>query len=125
MLRRILERYRLAVREARFVRVSLLLALGLVLLGWGLALWFVLPRLETSPFFALHYTIYFGVDRIGAPWRLLAYPALGTLILLANLAVSIRSYERDRLTAAFLMALTVLLEALLLFTTFLTVLLNL
>lgn len=125
MLRRILERYRLAVREARFVRVSLLLALGLNLLVWALALWFVLPRLETSPFFALHYTIYFGVDRIGPPWRLFAYPALGTAILLANLTIGVRTYERDRLTAAFLMALTVLLQALLAVTTFLTVLLNL
>lgn len=124
MLRRFFERYRLMVREARFIRVSLLLAAGLNLLTWLLLLWFVLPRISTSPFFALHYTIYFGVDRVGAPWEIAYTPLLGTLILLVNAILISKVYIKDRLAGAFLMALTIMLEGLLLFMTFLTILLN-
>lgn len=124
MIARFFERYRLAIREARFIRVSLLLSLGLNLLNWILVIWFVAPRLSTSPFFALHYTIYFGVDRIGPPWGLAQLPALGTLIFAVNLIVAVRSYAHDRLTGAFMMAAAVLFQALLLFAAFLTVLLN-
>ena len=125
MIARFFEHYRLAIREARFIRVSLLLAASLNLLNWILVFWFVIPRLATDPFFALHYTIYFGVDRIGPPWGLARLPALGTLIFAVNLITAIRSYVHDRLTSAFMMAATLLFQALLLFATFLTVLLNL
>jgi len=93
-------------------------------LAWVLFLWFVVPRISTSPFFALHYTIYFGVDHVGEPWRVGAIPLLGTAILLANTALMSKVYVKDRLTGTFLMAVTVLFEGLLLFVTFLTILLN-
>lgn len=125
MFRRLFERYRLAIREARFIRVSLLLAVGINLLNWALALWFVLPRLATNPFFALHYTVYFGVDRIGAPWGLLQLPLIGLLLLLLDSALAAWLYAKDRLASAFLTALALLLTGLLLFLTFLTILLNL
>ena len=119
------ERYRLHAREARFVRIALLLSLGLNLLSWALALWFVVPRLKTSPFFALHYTVYFGVDRIGPPWGLLRMPLLGLGLLIVNVIVTGRLYRSERLAGAFFMALTLLLEALVLTLTFLSILLNL
>ncbi|MFA5854076.1 MAG: hypothetical protein WC866_03235 [Patescibacteria group bacterium] len=119
------ERYRLHAREARFVRFALLLSLGLNLLAWGIALWFVVPRLATSPFFALHYSVYFGVDRIGPPWGLLRTPLLGLALFAANLAITFRLYRTERLAAAFFMALTLLLEGLILVLTFLSILLNL
>ncbi len=119
------ERYRLHAREARFVRLALLLSLGLNLLTWTLALWFVLPRLKTSPFFALHYTVYFGVDRIGPPWGLLRMPLLGLALLVVNVIVAVRLYRNERLASAFFMAMTLLLEFLVLILTFLSILLNL
>lgn len=125
MIRAFIERHRLAVREARFVRASLLLSAGMNLLEWTLTLWFVLPRLATSSFFALHYTVYFGIDRIGPPWMLLTAPSLGFAILLMNGWVAARLFPRDRLAASFVAALTILLEALLLAVALLTVLLNL
>lgn len=125
MLAKLFERHRLHVREARYVRFALLLAAGINLLTWILALWFVMPRLSTSPFFALHYTVYFGVDRIGAPWELLRLPLLGLLILALDAAFSVKFYEKDRLASAFVMTLALLLVSLLCLVTFLTVLLNL
>ena len=124
MIGRFFEHYRLAIREARFIRVSLLLAVGMNLLSWMIFLWFVIPRLSTRPLYALHYTIYFGVDRIGAPWHIGATPLLGSLMLLVNVIIVMKLYLKDRMTGSFLMAITVLLEALLLFMTFLTLLLN-
>ncbi len=112
------------MREARFIRVSLLLAAGLNLLNWALAAWFIVPRIGMTPFFALHYTVYFGVDQVGAAQGLATLPILGTLILLVDSALMARLYVKDRLAGAFLTALALLLEALLLFTTFLTILLN-
>ena len=125
MFGRLFERHRLHLREARYVRVALLLAAGVNLLTWILALWFAVPRLQTSPFFALHYSVYFGVDRIGAPWQLLRLPALGLMILAFNAWFSVRHYEKDRLASAFVMTLALLLVSLLCLVTFLTVLLNL
>ena len=124
MLDRFFERYRLLAREARFVRVSLLLSAGLNLLTWVLTLWFAVPRLKTSPFFALHYTVYFGVDEIGAPWKLLYFPLLGLLILAVNAVLAVRLYRGERFASAFLAALTLLVVALLSIVSFLTVLLN-
>ena len=125
MFGRLFERHRMHLREARYVRVALLLAAGVNLLTWLLTLWFVVPRLRTSPFFALHYTIYFGVDQIGAPWKLLGLPLLGLAILALDASFSVRHYEKDRLASAFVMTLALLLESLLCLVTFLTLLLNL
>lgn len=125
MFGRLFERHRLHLREARYVRFALLLATGINLLTWAFTLWFVVPRLDTSPFFALHYTIYFGVDRIGAPWKLLALPSLGFLILAVDAWFSVRHYDKDRLASAFVMTLAVLLESLIALVAFLTLLLNL
>jgi hypothetical protein len=124
MFDRLFERYHLHAREARFIRVFLLLALGLNLLAWALTLWFAVPRLRTSPFFALHYTVYFGVDQIGAPWKLLFLPLTGLVILAVNAALCLRLYRHERLAAGFLASLSPLIEALLLLVSFLTVLLN-
>lgn len=124
MFDRFFERYRLLAREARFIRVSLLLSAGLNLLTWALTLWFALPRLKTSPFFALHYTVYFGVDQIGAPWHLLFLPLQGLVILAVNAVLAVRLYRGERFASGFLSALTMLLESLLLLVSFLTVLLN-
>lgn len=123
MFARFMERSRLAIREARAVRVSLLLATGLNLLAWVMAVWFVVPRLGNS-FLALHYNIYFGTDRIGAPWRLVRGPAIGTLILFLNAGLAVGFYVRDRLASAFLMLLAMFLQMLVVASTFLVILLN-
>jgi hypothetical protein len=124
MIGRLIEHYRLAIREARFIRVSLLLAAALNLLAWILVLWFVLPRFTEAPVFALHYTVYFGVDRIGPSWRLASTPLLGTAIVLTGAALTAGSYRRSRHAAAMAAAVTLGLEALLFAASFLNVLLN-
>ncbi len=126
MLRSLFSHYKLAIREARFIRVSLLLAASLNALHWMLVLWFIVPRLSgDADFFVLHSTIYFGVDRIGEAWRLIGEPLFGTGLLVLNAAVASFFYVKDRLASAFLAGLSILLEALLLTTSFFLVLQNL
>jgi hypothetical protein len=125
MFDRLFERYRLQVREARFVRLALLLSLILNVLTWGLALWFVIPRLSASPLFALHYTVYFGPDRLGPAWGLLRTPFLGAALLAVNFAVTSKFYRQERLVSAFFGAVTILFEALLFVLSLLSILLNL
>ena len=124
MVREHLARLRLALREARTVRVSLLIAGAMNLLAWILFFWFVLPRLSTAPFFSLHYTVYFGVDRIGAPWRLVSLPAIGLVVLLVNAVLIARLYVHERLAATLVTIATVFFEAMLLWTGLLNILLN-
>jgi len=124
MFRVLAERARLAVREARFTRVSLLLAAGLNIMTWAFVLWFVLPRTEAEPVFALHYTVYFGVDRIGPVWRLGTFPLLGSGILLVNALVAARAYVGDRLASALFAGLTALFQALLFVSSYILILLN-
>lgn len=115
---------RLALRETRVIRVSLLVSVGMNLLSWAVYAWFVAPRIATAPFFALHYTVYFGVDRIGAPWRLVSLPAIGLVFLIVNAFLTGRIYVEDRLAASLVMAATLFFEAMLLWVGFLNVLLN-
>jgi hypothetical protein len=118
------DHYRLAVREARVVRVSLLLSVAVLVLHLILAFWFIVPRLG-APIFVLHYTVYFGPDQVGPAWQLLAAPGLGALILLVNAALTAHFYVRNRWAGLFLSALSFFLQLLLAVSTFLIVLLNL
>jgi hypothetical protein len=124
MWRAFFDRYRLAVREARVIRVSLLLSVAVLVLHLILVTWFIAPRLG-APFFALHYTVYFGVDQVGPAWQLLAAPGLGALILLVNAALATHFYVQNRWAGLFLSALSFFLQLLLAVSTFLIVLLNL
>lgn len=112
------------MREARVIRVSLLLSAAVLVLHLILAIWFLLPRLG-NPIFALHYTVYFGVDQVGPPWQLLAAPGFGALILLVNSALATHFYVRNRWAGFFLSGLSFFLQLLLAVSTFLIVLLNL
>lgn len=115
---------RLALREARVIRVSLVVAFSMNILSWIMFVWFVLPRLANSPFFALHYTVYFGVDLIGAPWRLVTMPLIGLVILLMNTFLVSHLYIKDRLSATLVVIATLFFEMMLLWSVFLNILLN-
>lgn len=124
MLSAVIDRGRLMMREARVIRYAFLSSVTVLALHLALVAWFILPRLGL-PLFALHYTVYFGVDAAGPAWRLLDGPALGALILLANVAVTPYAYVRSRWAGIFLALLTLGLQLLLAVSTFLIILMNL
>lgn len=67
---------------------------GLLLLaGWYEVLRYIHPTTEQI---FLHYNIVFGVDLIGAWWKLYLLPAGGLLIFLVNHLLSLHFYGDDR-----------------------------
>lgn len=99
------------------------------MLGAGLALnaaqWLFLfiqvkPHAEPIP---LHYTITFGIDRIGQWYSAYMLPLSGTIMLGMNVALTSLTVEHQRVTAMFIawlslfMQLTLLVAAILIFRT--------
>ena len=66
----------------------------------------ILPLAAETPFIALHYNIYLGVDRFGPVYRIFFLPALGAFFLLVNLLVQARSFRTQKTLALFFAAAT-------------------
>lgn len=113
------------VRESLLVRRTLFVSLLLLVLMWVLPIWRILPLAEYTPFIALHYNIYLGVDRFGPVWQILLIPMLGTVFFFLNLFVEARAYRTQKTLAYFFAAATPLLELILLGALILIVLINL
>lgn len=67
---------------------------------------------QTDPI-SLHYTIAFGIDRIGPWYMAFLIPASGTALLVTNTVVAASLVERQPFTANFTLALTVFLNLIL------------
>lgn len=80
----------------------------------------VKPRTDPIP---LHYTITFGIDRIGPWYTAFILPFSGTIMLGINIVLASLTVEHQRVTATFiawlslLMQLTLLAAAILIFRT--------
>jgi len=62
----------------------------------------------------LHYTVYFGIDYLGAWYNLYTMPAVGTFIGLVNFGLLFFFYRREIMVGYFLSGVTLLVQALLL-----------
>lgn len=76
-------------------RLSQLLVLIGILLVVAQWLLIVLGISFTQENVFLHYTVYFGVDRAGAPAQLLWIPGVATAILLTNTICALASRSRN------------------------------
>ena len=64
----------------------------------GAVWWYVLANIHpSSEQFFLHYNVVFGVDLIGAWWKIYLLPAVGLLVLLLNYILGLYFYREDRL----------------------------
>lgn len=88
----------------------------LLLRTWGL-------RGEVTQF-ALHYTIYFGIDRLGAWWQIFRGPFAGLVVLVINLALAGFMLARERAWSLVVGVATALLEVLILLGAIVVILLN-
>lgn len=89
-----------------------------------LPIWRILPLGAESPFIALHYNIYLGVDRFGPIWHIFFLPALGLLFLVLNLTIEAWAYRTQKTLSFFFAATTPFLELVLLAAMVLIVLIN-
>lgn len=100
--------------------LSVLFLLGTILLP----VWRILPLIEETPYIALHYNIYLGVDRFGPLYQIFFLPGLGLLFLLLNLFIEARAYRQQKTLSLFFAAATPLLECILFIAMVLIVLIN-
>jgi len=92
---------------------------------FALPVWRILPMAGETPFIALHYNIYLGVDRFGPVNALFYIPVLSLGFLLFNLTVQAYSYRRQKTLTLFFAAATPVITFVLLVAMTLIVLINL
>lgn len=90
----------------------------------ALPIWRILPLEAESPFIALHYNIYLGVDRFGPIWHIFFLPALGLLFLVLNLLIEAWAYRTQKPLSFFFAVATPFLQLVLLSAMVLIVLIN-
>jgi hypothetical protein len=98
--------YLAVVRSSRFVRdrlfmSALLVAVGFVVLMWGVILIRVRPTTFPVP---VHYTTLGGFDALGSWYQPMLASLYATILVLANIALSYLSYQRSRMASFFLLA---------------------
>ncbi len=113
---------RIFVRD-RLVFVNCIIALSLQFITWVVLLWQGLV-LRTSELLPLHYTIYFGIDRLGAWYEIFVPVLLGFLVFLINSIVIALVYEKQRFFAYVFVLGTVFVELVVLAASFFILFLN-
>jgi hypothetical protein len=88
--------------ENAFIKNFLIGSIFLLIIGWGLLLYFIRPR-ETS--LILHYNVYFGVDLLGAWWQAYALQGVATILFVAHVLLSYSFYQRKDRFAAYILLL--------------------
>lgn len=88
--------------------------------GSNAALWLLLllaVRPSAEPV-TLHYTIYFGVDRVGAWYQLFLVPLAGLIVLAVNAGLSATYRRREALIGLLLAGSTLVFQVLLILAVF-------
>lgn len=99
--------------------VSLLVGAAVVNVGTWVYLALLIGPQEQPVF--LHYNIYFGVDLIGAWYRIFYMPAIGTVILILNLLGARYMYRQEKAIGMTVLGITVFFELVLLLASLLIV----
>ena len=94
----------------RLVPYTTALSILFLLITFILPVWRLLPLAEQTPFIALHYNIYLGVDRFGGVYQIFFLPLLGLFFLLLNLSIQAGAYKNQKMLSFFFAAATPLLE---------------
>lgn len=109
------KQYFLKLRSVAFwqnsvMKWSVVSIVGIVVVQWGL----ILSTYQSGGFVPWHYTVYFGIDRVGSWYSLLLYPCIGTVVALSNTIGIILLYYRRRLFAQVLLLMTIAIQVVLL-----------
>lgn len=95
--------------QSRAMRAWLVLCWSMVLGSYGLIGWVIFPARNEIFVFPFHYTIYFGIDRVG-PWYSTFTPAVfATLILVMNIILLSFISEKDKLVSRVIAIVTIVL----------------
>lgn len=94
----------------RLVPYTTVLSVLFLFITFALPVWRLLPLAQQTPFIALHYNIYLGVDRFGSVYQIFFLPSLGLFFLLLNLFIQAYAYKNQKMLSLFFAAATPLLE---------------
>lgn len=119
----VISRLRAAVRGPLMLG-WLALCLLLLAASYGTIGWVVWPLRLEERIFTVHYTIYFGVDRVGPWWQVFLPAYLATGIFLINLGLVAAFAEKQPLVSRVAAAITVAILLALLAASALVALLN-
>lgn len=104
------------IHAIRGMAFGLVLAALLNLLQWLFIYLRVKPRPDPIP---LHYTITFGIDRIGPWYSAYLLPLSGAMILFLNVLLTLIVLEHHRVTGMFIVILSMFMQLVLLAAAFL------
>jgi len=97
-------------QKNRLIQISTGISVLFLLGTFFLPVWRILPFAQETPFIALHYNIYLGVDRFGPLNQIFFLPGVGLALLVLNLIIEARFYRQQKTLSLFFAAATPLLE---------------
>lgn len=99
------------------------IAIALLMVVFAIPFWKLYPEISTKPAVPLHYNIHFGVDLIGAWWRVFMPSIIGLAILIVNTILASVYWKKQKMLSYYsLIAVPVLMTFLLLASLFITLL---
>jgi hypothetical protein len=101
------------MHRVRFFRFAWITSALLVVAQAALPAWRILPLVYGQTAVPLHYNIHFGVDTIGAWWRIFTVPVVGLAFLLLNAGLAKFFFKRERALSVVAAASTLTLEVIL------------
>lgn len=73
--------------------------------------WLLVGQAEQAQaFIPWHYTVYFGIDRVGLWWQLTVYPAFAAAVLLLNVLLAAGLYHQRRQFAYMVISMAVIVQ---------------
>ncbi|MDD4995649.1 MAG: hypothetical protein PHW53_04285 [Patescibacteria group bacterium] len=77
---------------------------------WILATVKIAPLSGEGAFLPLHYNIYFGIDLIGAWYKIFAIPGAGTVFFIVNCVLAAIFYKKEKVLSYFAAAANFILS---------------
>jgi hypothetical protein len=105
----------------RFAMALISISFVLVLFSAGYVFWYIRP---TDAQIFLHYSVLFGVDRVGKWWEVYRIPATGLGIFVTNTLLALAVYRQNNAMAYVLLLMSLLTQVFLVVAAILVVFLN-
>lgn len=119
------ERIKTLWKAERKVRLLLLFAFLVWLLIPIVSFIYLRPGAEEGQYLPLHYNIFFGIDEYGPWYSVFQLPTFGLFVLLLNIYLAAKFFERERILSLFFVCLTLAVQIILFFAVYFIILLNL
>lgn len=107
-----------------FFRLVALFSAVLIVCEIALISWRIVPMIYGQTAVPLHFNTHFGVDTVGAWWRIYTVPAVALILLVGNMFLANYFFHRERVLAYMAVGATLILETVLFGAMIFIVLLN-